>query len=92
MKTIYVYPSTEIVYTDTPLQTLESKVTHQGMTLRDHFAGLALQAILSQPNIGEVLRNLECKNMKDSDEQISITAFRLADVMMEIRDRTEIEP
>ena len=49
MKTNYVYPSTEIVYTDTPLQTLETKVTHQGITLREHFTGLAMQAILSNP-------------------------------------------
>lgn len=47
MKTKYLYPSTEIVYTDTPLQTLETKVSHQGITLREHYIGLAMQAILS---------------------------------------------
>ena len=61
------------------------QMCEQGMTLRDHFAGLAMQAILSQPNIGKLLRDLECKSIDDSDKQISITAFRLADEMLKQR-------
>lgn len=55
------------------------------VTLRDNFAGLALQALLSQPNIGMVLQDLKCASMGEADEQISITCYRIADTMLNIR-------
>ena len=58
----------------------------RGMTLRDYFANSAMQAILSQPNIGEYLRGSNCETMEDTDNMLAITAFRLADAMLKQRE------
>jgi len=82
METIYVHPSTEIVYTDTPLQTLETKVIHQGMTLRDYFAGLALQGFVSNRQYSEMFSG---NNGFPIPDFIAKTAYEIADAMLKIR-------
>lgn len=84
MNTIYVHPSTEIVYTDTPLQTLETKVSHQGMTLRDYFAAKAMQVYINTEK--------DAPDGEDWDEWQAKNAYITADAMMKQRDRNEIEP
>ena len=79
MKTLFVYPSTETVYTETPLQTLEAKVSHQGITLRDHFAGLAMQSML----VADGTTNFETRARE---------SYQVADAMLKMRDEPEIEP
>jgi len=58
----------------------------RGMTLRDYFAAKAMQAILSQPNIGEVLkRQFGETEMNETDDIIARTGYRLADAMLKQR-------
>jgi len=58
----------------------------RGMTLRDYFAAKAMQSILSQPNIGEVLkRQFGETEMNETDDIIARTGYRLADAMLKQR-------
>lgn len=58
-------------------------------SLRDHFAGLAMQSLLSQPNIGEILKLSGAKQMIDGDNAISITSYRISDAMLFQRSVTQ---
>ncbi len=51
----------------------ELKYAQQGMSLRDHYAGLAMASILSNPNVNP----LEC-----GDKQVSELAFFFANGML----------
>ena len=48
----------------------ECRYSHQGMTLRDHFAGMAMQSILRDPD------NL------DTPEKVASASFVFADAMI----------
>ena len=59
----------------------------EGMTLMDYYAGLALQAVLSNPSMGEALRTFSDKSMQGIDDCVSITCFRIAKSMLKIREQ-----
>lgn len=50
---------------------------HNGMTLRDHFAGLAMQGLLSDPNI------------KARPLDFAIRAYAMADALIEYRNKEQ---
>lgn len=57
-----------------------------GMTLRDYFANSAIQSILSQPNIGDILkRQFGETKMEETDDIIAKTGYRIADAMLKQR-------
>jgi len=47
MKTKYVYPSTEIETIDCGVMDMTQKLYHKGMSLREHYAGVAMQGIIA---------------------------------------------
>ena len=71
---------------NTIMEKLNNPTIQEGWTLRDEFAKSAMQAFLSQPNIGEILRDTDAKTMSESDDIICITAFRIANAMLKNRD------
>ena len=56
-----------------PVGALQGSVAGNGMTLRDHFAGLAMQAVLSD------------ENFIGSPEQAATYAYSVADAMLKER-------
>lgn len=55
---------------------LDMNTTHHGLTKREYFAGLALQAILSSPNL-----------KTDNYEMITIDAVGYADALLKALDK-----
>jgi hypothetical protein len=60
------------------------KAFHPGMTLRDYFAGMAMQAFLSNDN----LLRASCEWHADGSEtSIAVLAYDQADAMLKARDK-----
>ena len=60
----------------------------QGMFLRDHFAGLAMQAFASDPQMAIGIREAAEDAGIEAPEMMARTAYRLADAMIYERNRT----
>ena len=60
----------------------------QGMSLRDHFAGLAMQAFASDPQMAIAIRQAAEDAGIEAPEMMARTAYRLADAMIYERNRT----
>jgi hypothetical protein len=56
---------------------------YNGMTLRDYFAGRAMQAIIQ---FEDKSLPYESRNTKDFDDRVSYQAYRYADAMMKARE------
>ena len=54
----------------------------KGMTLRDYFAGRAMQALI---RFEDKSLPYESRNTKDFDDRVSYQAYRYADAMMKAR-------
>ena len=54
-----------------------------GMTLRDYFAGRAMQALI---RFEDKSLPYESRNTKDFDDRVSYQAYRYADAMMKARE------
>jgi hypothetical protein len=52
------------------------------MTLRDHFAGLAMQIYMADQELIAVYSHLG----KDAKREIAVTAYMMADAMLKARD------
>ena len=52
------------------------------MTLRDHFAGLAMQIYMADQELIAVYSHLG----KDAKREIAVTAYTMADAMLKARD------
>ena len=61
---------------------------HEGMSLRDHFAGLAMQAFASNPQMAIGIRDTAEQAGITPPEMMACTAYRLADAMIYERNRT----
>jgi len=57
---------------------------HNGMDLRDYFAGLAMQALIQ---FEEKALPYQSRNTKDFDDRVSYQAYRYADAMMKEREQ-----
>ena len=60
----------------------ENVLSHRGMTLRDYFAGRAMQALIQ---FEDQALPYESRNTKDFDDRVSYQAYRYADAMMKAR-------
>jgi len=58
------------------------RYVHTGMTLRDYFAAKAMQSILTHQ---QVMSGLNV----DMASTVPAIAFRIADIMMKVRDESE---
>ena len=56
---------------------------HRGMTLRDYFAGRAMQALI---RFEDKALPYASRNTKDFDDRVSYQAYRYADAMMKARE------
>ena len=65
-KTAYVHPFAQIS-TDGSIEAI-----HSGMTLRDHFAGLAMQGVIVNCNL--------------EDEPLAKASYKMADAMLKARE------
>lgn len=76
-----------------PKQTPDGDKLQNGITLRDHCAGLAMQALVNAANTdGELRRVLkeECYKADMSKETyIAYNSYRIADAMLTERQRTK---
>ena len=61
---------------------------YEGMSLRDHFAGLAMQAFASDPQMAIGIREAAEDAGIEAPEMMARTAYRLADAMIYERNRT----
>ena len=61
---------------------------HEGMSLRDHFAGLAMQAFASNPQMAIGIRDTAEQAGITPPEMMARTAYGLADAMIVERNRT----
>ena len=59
-----------------------------GMSLRDHFAGLAMQGLASDPQMAIGIRDAAEDAGIEAPEMMARTAYRLADAMIYERNRT----
>jgi hypothetical protein len=59
-----------------------SHITEQGMTLRDYFAAKAMQAYMADQDLIEMY----CHLGQDVQQQISNTAYQMADAMLKARE------
>ena len=58
------------------------RFVHTGMTLRDYFAAKAMQSILTRHYMTTELS-------EDVANVVSTSAFKIADIMMKVRDESE---
>ena len=61
---------------------------HEGMSLRDHFAGLAMQAFASDPQMAIGIREAAEQAGISAPEMMARTAYGLANAMIAERNRT----
>ena len=61
-----------------------------GMSLRDHFAGLAMQAFASDPQMAIGVREAAEQAGISAPDMMARTAYGLADAMIAERNRTEV--
>ena len=62
-------------------------LNQQGMDLRDWFAGMAMQALISDKDINKTVKEL--RNPDVLPKLVSGMAYEIADVMMKERERHE---
>jgi len=68
----YAFPSPGVIRTSAPDEYQQG--AYEGMTLRDHFAGLAMQAMIAHD--GHL----------SGDDKLAAIAYRVADAMLKQRD------
>lgn len=73
MATLYAFPHTksDTVYSD-----------QRGMSLREHYAGLAMQALVSRQATGDAAAYLNAAGVVVDHKELAREAFRIADAMI----------
>ena len=66
------------------------QLANEGMFLRDHFAGLAMQGFISDPQMSLAIREAAEQAGITAPEMMARTAYGLADAMIAERNRTEV--
>jgi hypothetical protein len=61
----------------------ETPYSELGLTIREHFAAMAMQGLLSDSAVLENLNTLSEKDGRDPDDLIAIMAIRQADALIE---------
>lgn len=61
-------------------------IPNEGMTLRDYFAGLAMQGLLSNKHMGDAALHGSAQELL---KEISEAAYEFADTMLAERERVE---
>lgn len=64
----------------TPEDAIQS--VHEGITLRDNFAGLAMQALIAHEDRA---KQIGSHNIGDFDVRVAVAAHRYADAMLKAR-------
>jgi hypothetical protein len=60
-----------------------------GLTIREHFAAMAMQGFLSDSAVLENLNTLSEKDGRDPDDLIAIMAIRQADALIEALEKRD---
>jgi len=73
-----------------PFEETGYKIIHKGMTLRDHFAGLTMQAIISNSDtmreITKAWVRIDASERLDFESSIAKLSFEYSDAMLKQRE------